>query len=317
MNGRSSDVDVTPGSENDLDDVVALIEAADEALGVPPDPIRGELSWIWHLPTTRLDRDTRIVRDRGELVAYAEATWKVPESGEPLDVRVCVLPGRAPAGIEASLLDWAEGEAERRGSPGIRAWVVDRDESLATVLRSRGFVHVRSAFTMWRTLTDEGESLDPPDGVTIRPFSEADERTLYELHQAAFAEHFGFHPISFERWVELLHADGWDPSLVFLADADGSPAGYVVGLLEETTGLVAIIGVLKEHRGRGIAKALLHRSFDEFARRGRHAVRLTVDTENTAGAVRVYEAVGMTARRRYDAFDRGTPEAESVGRTSA
>ena len=114
----------------------------------------------------------------------------------------------------------------------------------------------------------------PPEGVTIRSYSGADERVLYELHQAAFAEHWGFHPVSFERWNELLHGEGWDPSLVFLADVDGASVGYLVGFLEETSGFVGMLGVLKEHRGRGIATALLRHSFLDFARRGRKDVRL-------------------------------------------
>jgi ribosomal protein S18 acetylase RimI-like enzyme len=304
---------IAPAREADLDDVVELIEAADRALGLPVDPMRGELSWVWHLPTTQLDRDTRLVREGRLAVAYAEATWKVPETGEPIDVVIRVVPDRAETGIAERLLGWAEEEAERRGSPGIRTFAADRDVALADVLRAHGFVHVRSMFTMWREVGAEEDGGRPPEGVTIRPYSDADERVLYELHQAAFAEHWGFHPVSLERWTELLHGDGWDPSLVFLADADGAPAGYVIGFLEETTGFVGMLGVLREQRGRGIAKALLRRSFAEFARLGRLDVRLGVDTQNAAGAVRLYEGVGMTARRRYDVFDLRTPEAEALG----
>ncbi len=304
---------MAPGREVDLDDVVLLIEAADRALGVPVDPIREELSWVWHLPSTDLERDTRLIRDGQALVAYAEATWKVPDSGEPLDVLVRVLPDRANTGIGERLLRWAEAEAQRRAAPGIRASVVDRDVSAADLLRSHGFVQVRSMFTMWRSVTADHDDGPLAEGVTIRRYSDADERILYELHQAAFAEHWGFHPLSFEQWNELLHGDGWDPSLVFLADADCTAAGYLVGFLEETTGLVGMLGVLKEHRGRGIAKALLRRSFVEFARRGRKDVRLGVDSQNATGAVRLYEGVGMTVHRRYDVFDLGTPDAEGRG----
>jgi mycothiol synthase len=311
MDGMVDRFTIAPARETDLDDVVELIERADRSLGVPPDPPRGELAWVWHLPTTLLDRDTRLVRDGDTSVAYGEATWKDPESGEPLDVVIRVLPDRAGTGIGEVLLSWAEEEAERRGSGGIRAWAVDRDVALTDVLRSRGFVHVRSMFTMWRSVTTEDQDPRPPDGVTIRSYSDADERVLYELHQAAFAEHWGFHPVSFERWNELLHGEGWDPSLVFLADADGSYVGYLVGFAEEDTGFVGMLGVLGEHRGRGIATALLRRSFIEFARRGRNDVRLGVDTQNADGAVRLYERVGMAVLRRYDVYDLGTDESET------
>jgi mycothiol synthase len=308
---------IAAAREDDLDDVVGLIEAADRSLGVPPDPVREELRWVWHLATTDLERDTRLVRDGRTLVAYAEATWKDPDAGEPLEVLVRVPSDRTGTGIGGWLLDWAEAVAEERGCQGIRAWAVDRDADLQDLLRSHGFVHVRSAFTMWKVLAPDEKTPSPPDGVTIRSYTGADERTLYELHQAAFAEHWGFHPISFERWKDFLYTDaGWDPSLVFMAEADGSAIGYVVGFLEEICGFVGMLGVLKPYRGRGIAKALLHRSFSEFSSRGKSNVRLAVDAENVHGAVALYESVGMTVRRRYDSFDRGTPEAASVGNAS-
>jgi mycothiol synthase len=304
---------VAPARETDIDDVVELIESADRSLGVPRDPVRGELSWVWHLPTTHLDRDTRIVRDGDAPVAYAEATWKVPDAPEPLDLVVRVPPDHARTGIGPWLMNWGEGLAGERGSDGVRAWAVDRDDALQDLLRSRGFVHVRSSFTMRKVVAADEPARPVPAGVAIRPYTDADERTLYELHQAAFAEHWGFHPISFERWNELLHGEGWDPSLVFFAEADGAAAGYLVGFLEEDSGFVGMLGVLKPYRGRGIAKALLHRSFADFARRGKSVVRLGVDAQNVTGAVALYEGVGMSVHRRYDTFDLGTPEAEALG----
>jgi ribosomal protein S18 acetylase RimI-like enzyme len=45
--------------------------------------------------------------------------------------------------------------------------------------------------------------------------------------------------------------------------------------------------------GRGLAKALLLRSFREFHRRGQRRVGLGVDSENATGATKLYESVGM------------------------
>jgi mycothiol synthase len=303
---------IASARESDLDDVVGLMEAADRSLGVPPDPTREELVWVWNLPTTRLDRDTRIIRDGETAVAYAEATWKDPDAGGPLELVLRIHPDYTQTVIGASLMDWAQAVAEERGCEGIRAWIVDRDGSMRDLLRSRAFVHVRSVYTMWKTLATELDALPEPDGVSISPYTYADQRTLYELHEAAFADHWGFRPMSFELWNEFLHGEGWDPSLVFLAKTDEAAVGYIVGFLEEMSGLIGILGVLKGYRSRGIAKALLHRSFTEFWRHGKKDVRLGVDTQNISGAVGLYEAVGMSVRRRYDAFDLGTVEAEGA-----
>lgn len=307
---------IASARESDLDDIVELIEAADRSLGVPPDPVRGELAWVWHLPTTRLERDTKLIRDGETLVAYGQATWQDPDAGGPLELVVRIRPDHEGTGIGAWLWGWAESLAEERGCQGIRAWVVDRDTYLNDLLRSRGFVHVRSVFTMWKVLATEEQEPAAPEGVAIGSYTDADERILYELHEAAFADHWGFRPKSFELWNEFLHGEGWDPSLVFLAKAEGAAVGYIVGFLEDVSGFIGILGVLKAYRGRGIAKALLHRSFAEFSRRGKTDVRLGVDTQNVSGAVGLYEGVGMAVHRRYDAFDLGTPEAADVKTTS-
>ena len=97
-----------PAREADLDDVVRLMEAADRALGIPPEPIREVLTWTWHLPTTDLRRDTRIVRDDGVVVAYGEAFWKHPSEGGPMILTVRVHPDYTATGIDSRLFAWGE-----------------------------------------------------------------------------------------------------------------------------------------------------------------------------------------------------------------
>jgi mycothiol synthase len=301
-----------PARERDLDDVVSVHEAADRALGLPPEPIREELTWFWHLPTTDLERDTRVLRDDDAVIAYGEAIWKHPDEGGPLGLSVRVHPDYRGAGIGSWLLKWGESLASERGSDGVRTWAADRDASAQDFLRSRGYVHVRSAFTMRKDLEAHVDPGPSPAGVTIRRYEDADERVLYEVDQASFAEHWGFRPMSLESFNEELHGEDWDPSLVFLAQASGTTVGYVVSLLYETCGYVGFMGVLKEWRRRGIGTALLRRSFAELAARGSREMRLRVDTQNAHGAVALYERVGMSVYRRYDIFEIGTTEAAEL-----
>ena len=302
-------LETEPARERDLEDVIKVLEAADSALGLPPEPIREELTWTWHLPTTDLERDTRILRDGDAVIAYGEAIWKHPDEGGPLGLSVQVHPDYRGAGIGSWLLTWGERLASERGSDGVRTWAADRDASAQDLLRSRGYVHVRSAFTMRKDLEAEEDPGAPPAGVRIRRYEDADERVLYEVDQASFAEHWGFRPMSLESFNEEQHGKDWDPSLVFLAQASGTTVGYVVSFLFEMCGYVGDLGVLKEWRRHGIGTALLRRAFAELAGRGSQEVRLGVDTQNVHGAVAVYEGVGMSVYRRYDTFDIGTSEA--------
>jgi mycothiol synthase len=301
-----------PAEEGDLDDVVALVEAADLALGLPPDAIREELAWHWHLPTTDLARDTRVVLDGDALVGYGNAIWKHPEEGGPVSFFARVRPDRRGAGIGSWLASWGEALSRKRGSEGILAHVADRDRVAQELFRSRGYVHVRSSFMMRKRLEPDEDSGTIPAGVAIRRYEDADERALFDVHVASFADHWGFRPTSLQGFNEELHGDAWDPTLAFLADANGETVGHVVSFLFEDSGYVGMLGVAPRWRGRGIATALLRRSFAELANRGMREVRLDVDAQSAHGAVALYEGVGMTVYRRFDILDLETKEAAEV-----
>lgn len=298
-----------PAIDADLDDVVRLIDDADRGLGLDPDPIREYLSWIWHVPSTDLERDTRLVLQDAGVAGYAQGIWN-PEEGGPLDSLIRVHPDHLGHGIGSWALAWGEALAAERGSEGIRAQTADRDVAGRTLLTSRDYVQVRSSFTMGRKLVSEEDPGVAPPGVTIRVFETGkDERALHEVHEASFADHWGFRPIPYATFeAEMYEADDWDPSLAHLAEVDGEVVGHVVAFAEDA--YVGVLGVVPRWRGRGIGKALLRRAFAELAQRGHQEVRLGVDAQNPTGAVALYESVGMTPYRSYDVFDLGTPEAD-------
>ena len=96
----------------------------------------------------------------------------------------------------------------------------------------------------------------------------------------------------------------FDPTLWLLARADGMPAGVLTGSPGEDGGSVDYLAVRAAFRGRGIAAALLRRSFAMFADRGFDRVLVSVDAENVAGATRVYERAGMRTVWRWDLWER-------------
>jgi ribosomal protein S18 acetylase RimI-like enzyme len=65
-----------------------------------------------------------------------------------------------------------------------------------------------------------------------------------------------------------------------------------------------VLGVRPQWRRRGVATALLRHSFRDFRDRGATRVGLGVDGENTTGAVRLYERVGMRVVRRNDTYEK-------------
>ena len=70
------------------------------------------------------------------------------------------------------------------------------------------------------------------------------------------------------------------------------PAGTVQGLNQDNWGSIQNLGIVPEHRGRGLGSLLLMRSAFGFQRAGLGRMHLEVTTENT-GAVRLYERLGF------------------------
>ena len=90
----------------------------------------------------------------------------------------------------------------------------------------------------------------------------------------------------------------YDPTLWLVARNEGETVGVLTANVSGDHGWVGEIGVLATHRGRGIAGALLRRSFATFAARGFGRVMLNVDAENPTGATALYEGVGMRIIKR-------------------
>ena len=319
MSGRVHDPDLPegfvsrPATDADLDAVVDLIGRTDRALGVEPDPVRDFLKWIWHVPSTDLDRDTRVIHDPAGLACFSQGLWNAEEGG-PLQSLVAVHPDRRGLGLGTWGAARNEALAADRGSEGVRARIPHRDDTAARLLSSRGYLRVRSAYTMRRDLLADEDLGSTPAGVTIRTFETGrDERVLHEVNETSFAGHWGFRPLPYETFaVEMYDAQDWDPHLALLAEVDDDVVGHAVSFASDDGGHVGILGVIPSARGRGIAKALLRRSFSTLADRGHRVVRLGVDAQNPTGAVALYEGVGMTVSHAYDMYDLGTPDALRV-----
>jgi ribosomal protein S18 acetylase RimI-like enzyme len=130
---------------------------------------------------------------------------------------------------------------------------------------------------------------------------DGEERRFYDAQMASFADTWMFAPEPYESWRHwMIEESRFDPSLWFVAEKGDDLAGILIGRVPENEpglGWIRILGVLPDHRQRGLGQALLCHSFRDFAGRGLDAVGLGVDAENPTGAVRLYERAGMHVER--------------------
>jgi ribosomal protein S18 acetylase RimI-like enzyme len=149
-----------------------------------------------------------------------------------------------------------------------------------------------------------------PDGTRVRTYRHPDDELLaYELQEETFRDVWDYRPLPLEHWRELEPGRrGFDPSLWFLADAGGEPAGLCLAFPEHGgdagLGWISVLGVRRASRRRGLGEALLRHAFRELHARGLRRVGLGVDAESPTGATRLYERAGMRVVLRSETWDK-------------
>jgi mycothiol synthase len=279
-------MNVRPLVEDDAPTVAALISAEEDSLYGRPGRVTGadilmflqysKEAWVW-------EEDGRIV---------ASASYGV--HGEAAEFRGVVSDkGR---GLGTEILERGEAFALAEGVKRVRAGAPEPDAAARALFESRGYREVRRFYEMAIELTER--PLEPvlPDGLVLDELRDDEYEAFFAALNESFAEHWEWHPDPFEEWIERRrgqHRDERGP--VWFVVRDG---GELAAVTRNDTsvaggGYVGAIGVRPAWRGKGLAKALLYRTFAEFWRRGTTRVTLDVDSQNATGAVALYERVGM------------------------
>jgi mycothiol synthase len=286
-------------------DVDRLSAAADAAVGAPPSLSEDLIREFWARPRFVLETDAWVVERERSVVGYAEV-WD--EDPMRLSAFAVVHPDHTGRGIGSALAALIEGRGAEKASGEARLYsaAITQDEAAAQLLAEHGYEWARRFWHMEAELGKGLEAPSPPSGIHLRQLDpERDLPAAHRILEEAFEDHWDYAPTSYEEFLDLsVHRDRFDPALWVVAIDAGEPVGVLSGSAHADRGWVEDLGVLRSHRGRGIATAMLRRSFAEFERRGLPRVRLNVDSDNVTGAVSLYERVGMGVVTSYDLWAR-------------
>lgn len=258
--------------------------------------------------------DVLLIDEDGSAAAYLES-WT--SDAAELSLVAFVRPALWGRGLSAWLVRHGEAWATERPGASDSPLVLRLSRYIGNEAASRLFVSLGYHYvrTFWVMRVDLGGSrLEAPDpsGVAIRPFDpDSDVERVYDALREAFDDHWGgpFH--SLERWRHRsIDGEGanFDPTLWFVAEQDDEVVGAICCAATtpraEDTGEVGYLAVRGPWRRRGVALALLLRSFAELRRRGVAGCELSVDAESPTGATKVYERAGMKVAYGWEVWEK-------------
>ncbi len=323
-----------PASLDDIEECTDLFNAADREFlpeGAPGWHSVEETRAEWTEPGFDLSTDTCVVIDRaGSIVAHQEVFTTPPH------VRAIIWgkvhPDARGRGIGSALLEWAERRAHQMVSRApdhaafnVQAWIMAENAPAVSLLEDHGFTHSRYFHEMEIHQTEPPEPQEWAEGFELRPFDRSQYRQVRAAVRESFLDHWGFAAADPEEdFVRAAHHldnhPHFDPDLFFVL-WDGDEIAGVAECFphadnDPNKGLVGVLGVRKQWRGRGLGLALLLHSFRAFWERGIKNVSLGVDADSLTGATRLYEKAGMhvtLVSATYDKLLREGEELRNVG----
>lgn len=312
------EVTYQPYSEEHHAALAALTTLGFSSADLPMVVTESELREWMDSPNVNAVEDYRLAFVGDQLVGYGSVMHRPSEGSFARAIlNGTIHPDFRRQGIGTSLLQWAEQHGRQKivdadqGLPG-QLWAIAYDnqvEDLALYSKA-GFELSRYFHEMLRPLASTEEVAAPADGIEVVPWSDDLESSALSVLNESFRDHWGSLPIDRKSWENWLETEALRLDLSFLAVA----AGEVVGLTMNShypedeavsgrrEGWIDTLGTLRAWRKKGVATALMQKSFQAFTGAGfTHAI-LGVDTESPTGAAALYSNVGFVTERTEVAY---------------
>jgi len=278
------------GRIDDVDRVTRVIVAEERSL-------RGDTEWS---TSDTLDW-WRGLEDHGEAWVVEDSAGAVLAAiglfgrGDRFNGWIAIDPEHKREELHQALVEHAEQRVRATDVRCLTLGALAEDIAAQRLFERLGYAVVRRFYRMRIELEDQPQPPEWPEGIRCSRFDPNDAHAFHHATTDAFAENWDFMRMEFEEWKRLrIEAPDFDPSLWFVARDGDEIAGFARCEADRWGGgWVALLGVRKPWRRRGLGEALLRHSFCEFFARGERQVGLGVDAQNESGATRLYERAGM------------------------
>lgn len=256
-------------------------------------------------------------------IAYSRVVWWEELDGTRVYAsRHFFLPEWRGKGLEATMLDWSEArlrtiaDSHPADAPKLLdtgTLDVPATQYLMQIIEQHGYEPIRYSYDMVRPDLDNLPDVPLAEGIEVRLVDKDDREQMHTIWAAeveAFRDHWGegtTDESDFDRWG----IDGnFQPELWQVAWDGDEVVGMVRNFIDEPLnerlgkkrGYTENISVRRSWRRRGVARALIARSFKMLRDMGMTEAALGVDAANPNGARQLYESMGFQTVRQYISF---------------
>lgn len=312
------DITYAPLRLDQVEAVARLTNRGYTASEIPVGMTATEVAELFDEPHHDPQYDTMVASIGGEPVAWC-GVWNAPS--EERQERAFVFgqtdPDHRRRGIGGRLIRWGVARAEDRLRSRqndlpkfIRMDAAPKEDDKRRIMETLGMTVVRYFDTMNRPLGDDLPTVST-HGFAVVPWDRARAGDAHAVAVAAFRDHWGSAPIDRQTWDAWMGREGTRLDLSFLAMDGESVIGYCVNAHHQGDyevhgrheAWVESLGTLREHRGRGVATALLGASMHAMRNAGFEWIGLDVDSANPTGAHGLYTRLGFTVRFRSTMYE--------------
>ncbi len=321
------EVSFRPATAADIDAVHALVAASDRLdhpTWVTP---REDIADIFELSHVDAARDTLLaIAADGSVVGMGWAMLH-PVQDEALHAYLqgTVRPDRRRRGIGTALIGWLYARTcEMLAETGSTAEAaifqyVDEGNADAAALGERLGLRTERWFTsMQRDLSEAIDEVVPAaqdaasGPVEFVAYTADRSDDVRQARNDAFRDHWGSLPSPPERWAQFVDGPFLRPDLSTLALVEGRVVAFCLASVNEEdwealgapNTYIDLIGVVRDHRGRRLAPAVIARTLEAAREAGLEEAVLDVDTASKTGANTLYERLGFRATQRQQALVR-------------
>jgi ribosomal protein S18 acetylase RimI-like enzyme len=163
---------------------------------------------------------------------------------------------------------------------------------------------------MVRPNLEDIPNLPLPEGLEVRPGKREHSRAIFKAAAEAFQDHWGASEWRDEEYEQWLEQPIFNPDLWQVAWDGNEVAGMILNFIHKKEnrefnrkrGYTETICVRRPWRKKGLARALLARSFKVLKDQGMTEAALSVDAENTSGALGLYESMGFRVVKKHATY---------------